>query len=210
MCSKRTSEFVPPWRWGIFFRGPCTSLTLDQTSPDFEPMNSIYQALKEMGFKETYWQFVYPGQIGGLVKSPRSNLLELHVRFFQEGMMYAEIEMGRSALLHFLNRRLYLNHYIFAKIQTKVSSKHRDYFLEATERYKSNHDRSWTEWGLRNKFMTPGIKRQIRFLTLLSDWRTLAIVMMASVAISFVNGPALFPVLTACMIFIYLLAPKRS
>jgi len=71
-------------------------------------MNSIYQALKEMGFKETYWQFVYPGQIGGLVKSPRSNLLELHVRFFQEGMMYAEIEMGRSALLHFLNRRLYL------------------------------------------------------------------------------------------------------
>lgn len=210
MLPQKTPGFLPPWRWGVFLRKHCTGLLLDSRSPEFEPINAIYRALKETGFRETYWQFVYPGQIGGLVKSPRSKLVELHVRFFESGMIYAEIEMGRSVLLHFINRRYYLNNYIFKKIQSKISREHGAYFLAATKKYKSLHSNSWPEWSVKNRFMTPNIKKQIRFLSVLSDWRTLAIIMLASVVSSLADRPMVLPIITAAMIVIYLLAPKRS
>jgi hypothetical protein len=210
MRSPRTREFVPPWRWGIFRRAPCAHLLLDSCSPDHAPMTAIYEALKSAGFKETYWQFVYPGQIGGLVQNARGTLIEFHVRFFENGLIYAEMEIGRSASLHLINRRLYINYYIIKKLHSRLPSAHLDYLRAATERSKLVYPKDWTEWSVQNRFMTPSIKRKIRFLAVLSDWRTLALIMMASVVSSMADGSVIIPLLTAIMIFVYVLAPKRT
>jgi hypothetical protein len=183
---------------------------LPKDSPHHEPMTAIYQTLKDFGFRETYWQFVYPGQIGGLIKSPRNQPLEFHVRFFEGGMIYAEFELGRSVLLHFSGHRYYLNRYIVGKTRSRLSPGHSRYLEDAVAAYKSVHNRNWLEWGSKNRFMTTKVKRQLRFLTLLSDWRILAMLMLASVFASINQGPRVVPLFIAFMIGIYLLAPKRS
>jgi len=203
-------DFAPPWRWGIFRRAPCRALQLSSSSPDYRPMNAIYAALKSAGFRETYWQFVYSGQIGGLVKSPKGTVIEFHVRFFEGGMIYAEIELGRSLLLHFVNRRSYINKYLVAMLASRLSAAEASYFLASTERYKSAYHNDWPEWTANFRYITPSMKKQIRFLTTLSDWRVLALIMLASTASSFGDRPVVLPILTATMIIIYLLAPKRS
>jgi hypothetical protein len=210
MRPESATDFMPPWRWGIFLRKPCASLLIERSSPDFEPMQAIYNALKSVGFRETYWQFVFPGQIGGLVKSPGSQLAEHHVRFFEGGMIYAEFELGRSALIHFLGHRYYLNHYIARKIRKKLSPAHFAYLQEAVERYKFQNHRDWPEWSADRRFMTPRIKSQLRFLTILSDWRVLASVMLASVVATMIHGPIILPIIVALLILVYLLAPRRT
>ncbi len=210
MAPQKVPAFVPPWRWGVFLRNRCTGLLLTDSSPDFVAMNAIYSALKADGFRETYWQFVYDGQIGGLIKSPRNQFVEFHVRFFEGAMIYSEIELGRSIFMHFLGKRYYLNHYILGRIRARISENHARYLQEATERYKSTYDRNWPEWGKDNRFMTSTTKRQIRYLALLSDWRLLALVMFASVVSTLTHGLIILPLLTAAMIVIYLLAPRRN
>ncbi|MDR3410744.1 MAG: hypothetical protein P4L87_07345 [Formivibrio sp.] len=210
MLPRKCNEFAPPWRWGIFLRKPCAGLLLDRSSSNYEPMQAIYRALKNVGFRETYWQFVYPGQIGGLIKSPRNNLVEFHVRFFDNGMIYAEFELGRSALLHFLGHRLYLNRYIAGKIQSQLSVDQISYWQTAVQKYKSFHPRKWPEWGADNRFMTLRIKRQLKFFATLSDWRVLATIMFASVIATMLHGPIVLPIIVAVMVIVYLLAPRRA
>jgi hypothetical protein len=172
-------------------------------------MTAIYQALKSIGFRETYWQFIYPGQIGGLIRNPRNTLIEFHVRFLKEGMIYAEIELGRSVLLHFANRKLYINQYLICKMGSRLSAAHREYLRGSIKRHKSVYAKDWPEWTVENRFVTPSMKKQIRFLAVLADWRTLALIMLASVVSSLADGPTVLPLITALMIFVYVLAPKR-
>jgi hypothetical protein len=172
-------------------------------------MTAIYEALKSIGFRETYWQLVYPGQIGGLIKNPRGTLIEFHVRFFQRGMIYGEMELGRSVFLHFVNHRCYINCYLVTKIGSRLCPAHIDYLRVSTERFKRVYPRQRPEWTRENRFMTPNIKRQIQFLTLLADWRALALIMLASIGSTMANGPAALLLVIALMIFVYLLAPKR-
>jgi|HubBroStandDraft_4_1064222.scaffolds.fasta_scaffold301862_1 hypothetical protein len=210
MIFGKPAAFAPPWHWGIFRRDPCSRLLIDDGSPEYEPMTAIYQALKAAGFRETYWQFVYPGQIGGVVKTPRGTLIELHVRFFERGMIYAEMEVGRSVLLHFLNRRYYINEYLIRKFDSKLTSSQLDYLRISTARYKACCDNDWPEWTLENRFITRSTRMQIRFLTVLADWRVLALIMLASVASSVVRHSIAVPLVAALMILVYLLAPKRA
>jgi hypothetical protein len=210
MNSSRSHGFVPPWQWGIIRRRVCRGLFLETNSSEYEPMTAIYEALKNTGFKETYWQFVYPDQVGGLVKIRRHTLIEFHVRFFKGGMIYAEMEFGRSVFLHFLNKRCYINSYIIKTLSSRLSALHIDYLRASTKRYKRVYHNGWPEWTRRNRFMTPKTKMQIRFFTILSDWRTLALIMLASVASSLERVTAALPLLTAIMIVIYLLAPRRT
>lgn len=210
MRAPRSHDFVPPWQWGIFRRKACRDLLLDRRSKEYDAMTAIYQALKRAGFNETYWQFVYRGQIGGLVKNPRGTLLEFHVRFFEDGMIYAEIELGRSVLLHFLNRRCYINQYLARRLRSRLPEKYVDYFQLSTERYKCAYHRNWPEWTIRNRFVTLSMKKQIHFLTTLSDWRVLALIMLGSTVSSFTPSLVILPLVTATMIVVYLLAPRRS
>lgn len=210
MRRAKERHFIPPWQWGIFRRKLCASLNLDVGAPDYAPMITIYQALKSVGFKETYWQFIYPDQIGGLIQNKRSTLIEIHVRFFANGLIYAEMEMGRSASLHLINRRMYVNYYLIQKLSKRLSRTHLEYFQDAVAKSKLVYPRDWLEWSSQNRFMTSGIKRKIRLLNVLSDWRTLALIMMASVVSSVADRSIVIPLLTAIMIFVYVLAPRRT
>lgn len=198
-----------PWRWGLVRRHACRRLAIKETSPHQSSMTAIYDALKQAGFAETFWQFVYPGQIGGLIKAPQNSLIELHVRFFEDGLIYCELELGRSVLLHFLNHRFFANGYLIRKIGSKLTPVHLDYLKWTTERYKSLYGSRWPEWTATNRFITRRIKMQIRFLTLLSDWRSLAGIMLLSVAASATKSSIVLPAVTAAMILIYLVAPRR-
>jgi hypothetical protein len=172
-------------------------------------MASIYAALKRRGFHETYWQFVYPGQIGGLVKSPKNSAYEYHVRFFEDGAIYAELEVGRSMLLHFLFNRCYLNRYIYVLIRGDLSAVERVYFLDSTKQYKQSSCRKWHEWSAHEPLLSRRGKRTMRVLHGLSDWRVLFIAMACSVAAAFGVSGIGFPLLAIVLIFIYLMAPKR-
>ena len=205
------NDILPPSRWGIFRRSECSGALIVGQPDCNQPIANIYRALKKVGFRETYWQYVYPGQIGGLVFNPRKGLIEHHVRFFNDGRMYVEIEFGRSAILHFLNRRMYLNRYLIAKLRGRISVEDASYFCDAVNRYKESTANNWSEWSMNSRFYTPGIKMQVRLLTLFGDWRFLAAVMLVSFGIvsGFSAQGPLLPILTATMIFIYLIAPKR-
>jgi hypothetical protein len=63
---------------------------------------------------------------------------------------------------------------------------------------------------MKNRFITHSSKMQIRFLTVLADWRVLALIMLASVASSVVRNLIAVPLVAALMILVYLLAPKRA
>ncbi|MGA8498629.1 MAG: hypothetical protein WB764_24305 [Xanthobacteraceae bacterium] len=206
----RTGKFVPPWQWGIFRWKSCTGLHHDTSVPENASITAIYEALKGSGFKETYWQFIYPGQIGGLIQNAGGTLIEIHVRFFKNGLIYAEMEIGRTASLHLIDRRLYANHYLVRKMSSNLTKTDLDYLRNATEKSKLMYPRKWSEWSPRNRFMTPSLKRKIRLLAILGDWRTLALVMMASIVSSIADRSVVIPLLTALMIFVYVLAPKRT
>lgn len=68
--------------------------------PDKGLDQTIYCALKRAGFRETVWQFVYAGQLGGLVLPLEGGIREIHVRFYAD-IVEAELEVGRHFLAHF-------------------------------------------------------------------------------------------------------------
>jgi hypothetical protein len=65
----------------------------------------LYERLKAVGFRKTVWQFVYSGQLGGLILPLEHGLKEIHVRFYRHGIE-AELEAGRSCFDHFLAPRV--------------------------------------------------------------------------------------------------------
>lgn len=68
----------------------------------------FYQELRRWGFKRTFWQLVFPGQVAGLVKKVQSKLNganEYHVRFYRDGTIDCEIEVDRFSELHWSGHR---------------------------------------------------------------------------------------------------------
>jgi hypothetical protein len=184
-------------------------LALDGLPHNLQPMRAIYDAFKKRDFRETYWQIVYPGQIGGLIKSPGNQILEFHVRFFENGTIYAEFEAGRSAILHFLIRRCYLNNYLGIKIASDLSVSDLQYYYDAVTLHKASSAKDWPEWSSRSKLVNESAKRNIRLLSAISDWRMLFLAMLVSMAAIYARDIVALPVLALIMILFYLVAPKR-
>lgn len=203
-------DLAPPWRWGIFQWRPCDGTLIEQSSLVPELMVSLYATLKKMGFRETRWQVVYPDQIGGLIRNRRGSLLEIHVRFYKGDMIYAELEVGRSALLHFTVEPVFANNYLRSLLRSRVTPPELDYLVRATETYKATSRKRWREWSAKGKFMTPSLKRKIRASYILGDWRVLMVAMLVSVAAVFADDAEEIAVVALIMIIVYILAPKRS
>jgi len=201
--------WAPPWRWGVFLRRPCERLLLEGLPDHLAPMGRIYEALKRRGFRETYWQFVYHGQIGGLVKTPKGQLYELHVRFFDSGMLYAELEIGRSLLLHFVVGRKYLNTYIASILRAALSDEDLLFLLKATQQYKDQSPNEWSEWSAHNLLLTRSARRAARLLYIFSDWRVLAFAMALAAGAAIGPNTVVIPALAALLILLYLIAPTR-
>lgn len=203
-------DLAPPWRWGIFRWHLCNGRFIERNAIAPKAMMAIYTALKEIGFRETRWQVLYPGQIGGLIRSRRGSLLEIHVRFFRQNMVYAELEIGRSTLLHFLIEPRFANNYVISLLAHKLPMRDLAYLHKAIDAYKATSRKGWLEWRTEGKLMTPSLKRQIKLSYVFGDWRALMIAMLLSVAAAFADDAAEIALAAFVMILLYLIAPKRS
>ena len=70
--------------------------------------NLVYNNLLDAGFKRTALQIVFPGQTAGLIRKidpPIEGMDEIHVRFYDDGMISAELEYGRFSLGHYQKSR---------------------------------------------------------------------------------------------------------
>ncbi|MDO8241009.1 MAG: hypothetical protein Q7T51_03465 [Candidatus Moranbacteria bacterium] len=85
-----------------------------------EKLQQIYQLLLSKGFRETRWQFIYEGQLAGLVKPYSCGKNEIHVRFYDD-RIFAEFEIGRAYIQHFLGPRLNANGYLFSLLVNHFS-----------------------------------------------------------------------------------------
>ncbi len=68
----------------------------------------FFNELLLCGFKRTYWQIVFPGQIASLVKDvtdDHNGINEYHTRFYDDGTIDCEIEVGRFNSNHWVGPR---------------------------------------------------------------------------------------------------------
>ena len=68
----------------------------------------FFDALLAHGFTRTYWQLVFPGQTAGLIRKidpPQNEMDEIHVRFYDDGVIAAELEYGRFSVGHWREKR---------------------------------------------------------------------------------------------------------
>ena len=68
----------------------------------------FYYELKRNGFKRTFWQLVFPGQVAGLIKKIKplpNGANEYHVRFYDDGTIHCEVEVDRFSGLHWSGHR---------------------------------------------------------------------------------------------------------
>jgi hypothetical protein len=209
MARSSLRDFAPPWWWGIFRRAPCAGLVVDSNTVNADALGEIYAALKATGFRETFWQIVYPGQIGGLIRNPCSHLIELHVRFFFDGSVYCEIEIGRSGLLHFTMHRWYGNIYLIKMLGRRLTPRAITALDDGIHRYKLRSQKGWPEWRPGTRLMANSTRRWFRGLAIFSDWRAIfgAMIFAATAAIGVSTVAA--PIAALLLICLYLIAPRR-
>ncbi len=109
-------------------------------------MLKIYNKLKSQGFRETPWQIIYNDQIAGLVLPHRDGKNEIHIRFFKD-RIFAEFEIGRAYLSHFICKRCNANNYIIQKFRNILTKKERAYlrknFLEENHKQQEYDMAVW-------------------------------------------------------------------
>lgn len=68
----------------------------------------FFQELRAQGFRRTPWQLVFPGQTAGLIKPipPQPDgINEYHTRFYDDGIIECELEIGRFESMHWAGPR---------------------------------------------------------------------------------------------------------
>lgn len=68
----------------------------------------FFEELLAHGFSRTPFQLIFPGQTAGLIRKmepPLDGMNEIHVRFYGEGGIAAELEYGRFSLGHWREER---------------------------------------------------------------------------------------------------------
>jgi len=108
-----------------------------------ENQKLMYESMLEVGFNRTPWQIVFPGQTAGLIKKIAPSvegMNEIHVRFYEDGIISAELEYARFSpghwrmsredgnykLTEILNNEIH-NISIEKKIQIQHQISHKDY-----------------------------------------------------------------------------------
>ncbi len=68
----------------------------------------FFEELLSHGFSRTPFQLVFPGQTAGLIRKiepPQEGMDEIHIRFYDDGVIAAELEYGRFSLGHWREKR---------------------------------------------------------------------------------------------------------
>lgn len=149
---------------------------------------SIYSKFKNAGFKETPWQYIYDGQLAGLVKPVGIGLNEIHIRFYED-RYFAEIEIGRGLIAHFFGpqfsastqvrhfARDFLSDEEFTYLETMLAGELRDDELAITKRcIELNDPYCQFAAGLRS----PRIGRHFAGVS----WRTLTFALIPIISLS--------------------------
>ena len=71
--------------------------------------------IEEEGFKRTPFQIIFPKQTAGLIKKiPQTGqrINEVHVRFYNDGVIDCELEADRFNYRHFINERINGGYYL--------------------------------------------------------------------------------------------------
>ncbi|SMF28898.1 hypothetical protein [Desulfovibrio gilichinskyi] len=202
-----SESFQPPWNWGVFKRKECNGYAFKNLVLQKPQIKAIYNALEDVGYRPTYWQYVYPKQVGGLVKSHCNGSLETHIRFFSDNRIYTEIEIGRIAFIHFSSHRYYANQYILRKLK-KLPNESHSYLISAIENYKVKALCNKPEWSRENKFCTPSVRRLIKLAMVATNWTTLGFLLVAAVTIAPATNSSTLIIAVAIAIVLYLVSPK--
>jgi hypothetical protein len=106
----------------------------------------IALALKHLGFQETKWQFIYDGQLFGLVYPHGVGKNEVHVRFYHDHI-FAEYEVGRASLAHFFSPFLNANKYLELMLKEYLCDDDYRYLLLATRAESlREEERALSDW----------------------------------------------------------------
>lgn len=121
-------------------------------------MGSLYRKLRDLGFAETPWQYVFSGQVGGLVLShTKANHLgrnEVHVRFYAD-RIFAEFEIGRAYISHFFGPRLNANRELQRLLGPHLSTSERGYLAKLMSHERLLVDEAaMQEWSGEDYFRT--------------------------------------------------------
>lgn len=68
----------------------------------------FFEELLSHGFSRTPFQLIFPGQTAGLIRKiepPQEGMDEIHIRFYDDGVIAAELEYGRFSLGHWREER---------------------------------------------------------------------------------------------------------
>lgn len=68
----------------------------------------FFDELLSHGFSRTPFQLIFPGQTAGLIRKiepPQEGMDEIHIRFYEDGVIAAELEYGRFSLGHWREER---------------------------------------------------------------------------------------------------------
>ncbi|NDV24037.1 hypothetical protein [Desulfovibrio sp. JC022] len=201
-------NWEPPWNWGVFKRKQCKRDYICSELGANHRMVCIYDTLLKKGFSETYWQYVYPEQIGGLIKTFCKGSLELHVRFFRNDKIYAEIEIGRCAYIHFSKHRYYANNYLKLLMKSQGVNV-LEYLDSAIAKYKISGKKA-PEWSAKNKFCTTKVKKLIKTAMIFGDWKTLSFLLLLTVSVMPQTNSVFLSVATFILIVAHIFAPKKS
>jgi len=93
--------------------------------PDGSIRSWLYYCLKGVGFKETVWQFVYSGQLAGLILPLEDGNKEIHVRFYCD-RIEAELEVGRYYLDHFFAPRMEAKYMVLSLLALHLNGEEYD------------------------------------------------------------------------------------
>ncbi|WP_211051404.1 hypothetical protein [Parasphingorhabdus halotolerans] len=109
-------------------------------------MSELYNELINKGFRETRWQYIFEGQIGGLVFPYNDGRNEVHVRFYSD-RIFSEYEVGRSSFAHFLGPFLNANPFLLDLLKDSVSDDSYALLGEYTKQYRlKDEENALEDW----------------------------------------------------------------
>ena len=185
----------------------------------------VYNKLKENKFRETPRQYIFKDQIGGLVLPYNGGRSEIHVRFFKD-RIFAEYEIGRSYISHFLGPRYNANEFIFSLLKINLTKDEERYLYKMlSKKNQLDDEKKMQYWDQQNKELfikKKGEKQNLPYffshLFLKFGWKTfLSIAFFLYFILIILKGIPFHPtarlchvVITVPLIFLWNILPSRG
>lgn len=172
----------------------------------------IVSVLKDCGFRETRWQFIYENQVYGLVLPYENGKNEVHIRFYSD-RVFTEYEIGRASFAHFLGPFLNANGFVQKLVCNSIADCDYKYLEEMMDISKlSEEETSLRTWNFDSPVNDKiGSERKSLFdfdspnwISSITSWRNLVSVLSGICGIALLKG-ALWPlILAVCVVAVFL------